>query len=327
MLMSVAAAKLVEVVAAVLWRPNGEFLLAQRPPGKVYAGYWEFPGGKVEPGEPPLQALQRELHEELGIDVIRAWPWIVREYVYSHAHVRLNFFRVMQWHHEPSSRETQALSWQRIDHLDVAPLLPANGPILRALDLPPVLAITDASERGVEHLLDRLRQRLSQGLRMVIVREKQMPRDDLRQLVREVLRLCRPLAVRVLVNGDLETALQTQADGLHLTSAQLLAASARPDLPWCGASCHCAEEMHRAAELGLDYILLGPVLDTPTHPATARLGWRGFAELTSGYALPVYALGGMSLDHLDTARAAGGHGVAMIRGAWDQPTAQSFPSV
>jgi 8-oxo-dGTP diphosphatase len=85
---------IVDVAAAVILRPDGAFLLACRPPGKVYAGYWEFPGGKVEPGEGLADALARELHEELGIDVVSATPWITRVFSYPHATVRLHFFRV-----------------------------------------------------------------------------------------------------------------------------------------------------------------------------------------------------------------------------------------
>src|SRR5918994_6473274 len=98
---------IIEVAAAVLQRPDGSFLLAQRPPGKVYAGYWEFPGGKVEPGEPAAAALARELHEELGIDVECAYPWLTRVFTYPHATVRLNFFRVTRWRGEPHPREDQ----------------------------------------------------------------------------------------------------------------------------------------------------------------------------------------------------------------------------
>src|SRR3954453_12623628 len=87
----------IEVAAAVIQRPDGAFLLAQRPAGKVYAGYWEFPGGKVEPGEPVERALARELHEELGIDVATSYPWLVRVFTYPHATVRLNFRRVLHW--------------------------------------------------------------------------------------------------------------------------------------------------------------------------------------------------------------------------------------
>src|SRR5262249_36996900 len=87
-------AQLIEGAAAVLERADGSFLLAQRPAGKVYAGYWEFPGGKIEAGEAPDAALARELHEELGIDVASAYPWITRVYTYPHGTVRLRFFRV-----------------------------------------------------------------------------------------------------------------------------------------------------------------------------------------------------------------------------------------
>jgi len=101
----VPAAAIVRVAAAVLLRPDGQVLLAQRPAGKPYAGYWEFPGGKLEPGETPRHALDRELDEELGIIVRRATPWLVQEFVYPHAHVELNFFRVFEWEGELASRD------------------------------------------------------------------------------------------------------------------------------------------------------------------------------------------------------------------------------
>ena len=87
---------IVEVVAAVILRPDGQFLLARRPGGKIYSGYWEFPGGKVESNESLLHALERELWEELGIQVRNAYPWVTRVFTYSHATVRLHFFRVVK---------------------------------------------------------------------------------------------------------------------------------------------------------------------------------------------------------------------------------------
>ena len=104
--------KIIEVSAAVLQRPDGSFLLAQRPPGKIWAGYWEFPGGKIEPGETPYHALVRELREELGIEVGTAYPWITRVFTYPHATVRLNFFRVMEWRGELHPHEGQEFAWQ-----------------------------------------------------------------------------------------------------------------------------------------------------------------------------------------------------------------------
>jgi 8-oxo-dGTP diphosphatase len=321
-----ATAQPVEVAAAVILRADGHFLLAQRPEGKVYAGYWEFPGGKVERGEPARAALMRELREELGIEVTHACPWITREYVYPHAHVRLNFFRVLGWEGEPRSREAQALSWQGRGAINVSPLLPANGPVLRALVLPPVLAITDASERGEAAQLDQLDGALEHGLRMVMVREKQMPRARLRVFTAEVLRRCNCAGALVLVNGDEALARASGANGMHLTSAQLLRCAQRPDLTWCGASCHDRRELECAAALDLDYVVLGPVLETPNHPHTHPIGWESFEDMVRGYPLPVYALGGMVLQHLDTASNAGAQGVAMVRGAWAAGARQPFPS-
>ena len=107
--------KIIEVSAAVLQRPDGTFLLAQRPPDKIWAGYWEFPGGKIEPGETPYHALVRELHEELGITVQTAYPWLTRVFTYPHATVRLNFFRVTAWSGELHPHEGQQFSWQHPD--------------------------------------------------------------------------------------------------------------------------------------------------------------------------------------------------------------------
>jgi 8-oxo-dGTP diphosphatase len=320
-----AGAQRVEVAAAVIIRPDGEFLLAQRPPGKVYAGYWEFPGGKIERGEPASAALMRELHEELGIEVTRACPWIAREYTYPHAHVRLNFFRVLGWGGEPRSREGQALKWLRHDGIGVHPLLPANGPVLRALALPPVLAITNAGACGESAQLDRLDVALERGLRMVMVREKEMSRARLRAFTLEVLSRCARTGTCVLINSDVELARGSGAHGVHLTSAQLLQCVQRPDLPWCGASCHDSLELEHAAALGLDYVVLGPVLETPSHPDARPLGWESFAQMVHGYPLPVYALGGMTLQHLRVACDAGAQGVAMVRGAWVPGRGQSFP--
>src|SRR4051812_15940013 len=161
----------VEVVAAIIQRCGGEFLLAQRPAGKVYAGYWEFPGGKIEAGEPAEHALARELHEELGIDIEGCYPWLTRDYVYAHGHVRLNFFRVLAWRGEPHPLEDQAIAWQALEAPSVSPMLPANAPVLASLTLPHEYAITDAGHRGSARMLATLQRRLEQDLKLVQVRE------------------------------------------------------------------------------------------------------------------------------------------------------------
>lgn len=306
----------VDVAVAVLLRPDGATLLARRPRGKAYAGYWEFPGGKLDPGEPVFQALRREIREELDIDIERAYPWITRTFAYPHATVRLHFHRVLAWRGQPRALEHEALAWRRPDSVELEPLLPANGPVLRGLSLPPEYAITQAGELGVERFLARLEARLRSGLRLVQVREKGLGRGALEDLARRVVALARPCAARVLVNADEGLAREAGADGVHLTAERLRGAAIRPDLPWCAASCHSSEELRRAESLGADFVVLGPVRATPSHPDSVPLGWERFRKIAAGAAIPVYALGGITPRDLEQAWSCGAHGIAMVRGAW-----------
>jgi len=309
-------AKPLKVAAAVILKPDGRFLLAQRPAGKPYAGYWEFPGGKVKAHETSEGALRRELQEELGIRAERIYPWLTQVYRYPHATVRLCFHRVVRWSGTPHGRENQQLSWQSAERVDVAPLLPANGPVLRALSLPPVYAISNIAELGRENFMQRLEQALQNGLRLIQVREKYMPRAELENFAAAVITAARRYQAKVLVNGDIRLAQELGADGVHLTSQQLMALERRPQVEWCGASCHDREQLQRAAALGVDFAALAPVLPTLSHPGAPGMGWGAFAQLVEGYSLPAYALGGMRNHHLSTAWAHGAHGIAMMRGAW-----------
>ncbi|MFN3398252.1 MAG: Nudix family hydrolase [Sulfurimicrobium sp.] len=308
--------KTVDVAAAVIVRPDGRFLLARRPDGKPYAGYWEFPGGKIEAGESPFQALARELREELGIGVKHAWPWLVRHFDYEHASVKLHFFRVPAWDGEPRGKEGQVLAWQTPGGVAVAPLLPANGPVLRALALPATLAISNIAEMGEEPFMSRLANALEKGLRLIQLREKSLPPPELARVARRVVTLAHPYGAKVVINADAPLAEAVGADGVHLPSAALMRLEARPGNGLLGASCHSAADLARASELELDYVLLGPVLPTLSHPGAPALGWDAFAALAGEYPLPVYALGGMSPAHLEAAWSAGAHGIAMLRGAW-----------
>jgi 8-oxo-dGTP diphosphatase len=305
-----------EVVAAVLTQPDGRILLAQRPPGKVYAGYWEFPGGKVEAGESLEAALARELHEELGIVVSSAARWITRLFTYPHATVRLNFFRVFAWQGAPHPHEGQMFSWQLPDAVEVTPLLPANFPILKALSLPPLLGISHAESLGVDTFLARLDVALHAGLRMIQLRDKSLPDDIRLQLAREAVRRARPHGARVLVNGSLELARAADADGVHLDSSAAAKLTARPDCDWIGVSCHDAAELAHAAAIKADFALLSPVLPTLSHPGAATLGWESFSALAAASPIPVYGLGGLGRDDVVLARSHGAHGVALLRGAW-----------
>lgn len=306
----------IEVVAAIIERPDRAFLLASRPKGKAYAGWWEFPGGKVEAGETLEQALRRELHEELGITVVKAYPWIVREFDYEHARVRLNFFRVTDWTGEPHPHEGQGgLAWTQADNPTVEPILPANGPILRGLQLPFEYAISEAEKYGIDDFLVRLEARLQGGLGLVQLREKAFAPDDYAALAVAVAERCRAFNARLLINANLDLAARVGA-GVHLNSQQLTTLSARPDLPWVAASCHNATELAQAVALGCDFAVLSPVLPTASHPGEPALGWDAFAKGVRGLPIPVYALGGQSAKTLDMARQHGAQGIAVKGGAW-----------
>lgn len=307
--------KVTLVSAAVLMRGSNEFLLARRPAGKVYAGWWEFPGGKVEAGESFHDALVRELHEELGIAITQATPWLTREFTYPHATVRIRFFRVTAWNGEIHPHEHDAISWLRNDRPPtVEPILPANGPILKGLALPTACALTNAEENGIAEELQRLDTALTAGLRLVQIRDKRLPADVRARFAAEVVARGHAHGAIVVVNDDAMLAQKVGADGLHLSSLTLAATTGRPDFSWVGASCHNAGELRQAATLELDYALLGPVLPTQTHPGKTGLGWGEFEKLVDRCPIPVLALGGLRTDLMETAWKHGGHGIALMRG-------------
>jgi 8-oxo-dGTP diphosphatase len=311
-----APRKIVHVAAAVITRPDGSFLLGQRAPDTFYPGYWEFPGGKVEPGETPRAALMRELHEELGILVDTAWPWLTRQHEYEHAHVSLHFFDVPQWQGVPNAHVHSALRWQRADALDVGPMLPANGPILKALRLPRQMGVTHAWQIGVEVQLDALETALANGLRLVQIRESVLPEEPRQTFIREALARCANVGAVVVINGpEIHTGSGSPA-GIHLTSTQLMACTQRPEAEWVGASCHSRTELEQAAALGLDYALLGHIHATASHPGQAGLGWKTAAGRIAHLPLPVLGIGGLGPEDETQAREHGLHGVAMIRKAW-----------
>ena len=308
----------VDVAVAVLIRSDGAALLARRPETKVYAGYWEFPGGKIEPGEPVREALRREIREELGIEIERAYPWITRVFVYPHAKVRLHFYRVYAWRGEPRAVEHQAIAWQRPDAIELDPLLPANGPVIRSLMLPSEYAITRAGEIGLEPFLSRLEARLRGGLKLIQIREKTLAPRTAAEFAQRVVALAHAHGAKVLLNSDSALAREIGADGVHLTAEQLRNATARPDFPLCGASCHSSEELQRAEALRVDFAVLGPVRATPSHPDAVPLGWERFREIAADAAVPVYALGGIVPRDLEQALSCGAHGIAMVRGSWGE---------
>lgn len=296
----------------------GRVLITQRPPGKPQAGYWEFPGGKIESGEVPGAALERELHEELGVIVESAHPLIRLNHTYAERRVALEVFRVHRFRGEVHAREGQALAWVLPAELSGWNLLPADAPIVVAVRLPPLMLVTPAPGRADGLFLDRLEGVLDCGVELVQLRAPERSRPEYRSLAGKVIEVCRRRGARIVLNAEPGLARALGADGVHLRSARLLSLSGRPLPPsfLVGASCHNATEVRHAEACRLDYLVLGPVRKTASHPGSAVLGWPGFAALGALATLPLYAIGGMRTTDLEQVRDLGGHGVAAMRGLW-----------
>lgn len=307
---------LIHVAAGVLLRPGGEVLFAQRPEGKIAAGYWEFPGGKIEPGETPLAALTRELHEELGVTVRRARPLIRFRHEYSNRSVVLDTWLVEDFDGEAQSREAQAFRWVAPAQLAGWPqALPTVAPIARALRLPAHYVFTPP-EASDDFILDRL-ARLPAG---ALLRLRFPALDDAAYRARAAVLVpaIRAAGLRAVLDRDPRHAAEAGAEGWHATGATLARLAARPDVapPLCLASAHTAAELARVAELGFDGAVLGPVRATSTHPDAAPLGWDGFKARACELPLPVYALGGLGARDAEEAFEARAQGVCGISAYW-----------
>jgi 8-oxo-dGTP diphosphatase len=283
-------------------------LICQRPPHKIYPGEWEFPGGKVEPGEDAQGALARELREELGIEVSAARPLIRLRHVYPELSVDLDTWLVSEWRGEPQSNEHPASAWVKPDEMPRWRLLAADAPIVNALRLPSQLVFTpDAFEPSLACARwpdSMLRLRLPAAGDAVY---------------RAIARALAESGERLLLDRDPDDVERFGAAGFHATAARLRELRARPvgASRWFGASCNDASGLARARELGADYAVLGPVKATRTHPGATPLGWEGFATLAIGAGLPVYAIGGVGPGDLQAAWRHGAQGVAGISAFWD----------
>ncbi len=321
----------IAVAVGVIYNARGEVLITRRHANQHQGGLWELPGGKIEAGEVAYAALQRELHEELGLVVDAARPLIEIPWRYADKAVRLQTFRVISWHadvghdfsvQEGVGREQQPWRWQASDALLPDQFPAANRPLLRALQLPSRFLISGrASDRA--EWLRRLRVAYKRGIRWVQIRwPQEWPMPDITDLQHWLadIRTAFPQDARdplhLVWNGEPETARLLPVDGVHLNRQALLESIVRPELAWVSASCHSPEELARAAALGLDFVWLSPVLPTPSHPEATGLGWDCFARWVRAAQLPVYDLGGVGEAEITHAQAAGAQGVAAISAWW-----------
>ncbi len=310
----------IPVVAGAILDPAGRVLLTRRPDQAHQGGLWEFPGGKLAPGESVQAGLARELQEELGIRLATSEPLIRVHHDYGDRRILLEVRRVLGYGGVPEGREGQPLRWVHPEALDPAELPAADRPVVLALRLPDRYLITGPDPSAPDAFIARLEAALAGGVRLVQLRAPGLDAARFGDLARRAQGVCARRGARLLLNTDPELALDLPHDGLHLSAARLALLHRRPEGEGLvGASCHSAGELARAEALGLDYALLSPVCPTPSHPGVEPLGWGRFAELLDGVALPVYALGGLGPADLGVAKERGAQGIAAIRGLWPEP--------
>lgn len=334
----------VQVVAAVIRRPDGRVLLAQRPQHKHQGGLWEFPGGKVETGETEVAALQRELQEELGL-----WPEVLAPLIrirhdYPDKSVELSVWQVTQWRGESyadalevtrSGREGQPVLWVAPQDFQARQFPAANAPILAAARLPAIWRITPALDM-ITDVQAWARQRLPIGSGAPAdVREGWLLRlpgwttdryvqaaEALIELLAREQEASSSSPIALCLHGDPEVLQRVpSADGFHFNRQQVrqlqtagqVAASLRSRTGQLfSAAAHDDIELASALAVGVDSAWLSPVLATASHPDATPLGWSSWSMMLAKVPMPVYALGGVSPAEVSDARRWGGQGVAGI---------------
>ncbi|MEN8128700.1 MAG: Nudix family hydrolase [Pseudomonadota bacterium] len=311
-------ASYVHVVAAAIINQDCQVLITRRPLDVHQGGTWEFPGGKVEWGEQPLEALRRELEEELDVTPLVSRPLIKFRYEYPDKRVLLDIWQVDRFHGRPVGREGQALKWVVQSKLKDFRFPEANLPILAALRLPKQYLITPDPGEDWQGFLVILRKALRNGCGLIRFRAYTLSDEDYCRCAKEVIQLCRDYSAYVLIDRRIDWVEMLGADGIHLNSRSLMESQQRP-LPLTqlvAASCHNLEELLQANRIGSDLAVVSPVKATRSHPGRDGLGWQEFAALCDSAVMPVYALGGMRPADMDRVWHHGGQGIAAIRSLW-----------
>lgn len=310
---------IIHVAVGAVEGADGRILITKRSEDVHQGGLWEFPGGKLEAGETLVGGLRRELEEELGIHVLASEPLIRIHHDYGDRRVLLDVHRISDFRGDPHGREGQPLDWIHPGAMLAEDFPAADRPIINALRLSDNMLITPDLDGDESAFLRRVGIALRSGVRLLQLRLPGVSQALYRRFTLRCRELCAEYSADLVANppsGDW-SALPAGV-GLHLNSRRLMDLSARPwvDSGFVGASCHHESELQHAEALGLDYAVLSPVARTSSHPNSAPLGWERFQAMTEEASIPVYALGGMDLQDVPTAKRHGGQGIAAIRSLW-----------
>jgi 8-oxo-dGTP diphosphatase len=304
--------KSVRVSAGILIK-NNKILLTQRLKTQPYPYFWEFPGGKKKDRESYFSCLKRELHEEIGINVKDAKKWIQRQYVRDGINIKIIFYIVHSWSGKISAKEVNDYRWidPKTNDSILKKILPKNKYLLKALRLPPFYLISNFDELRYKIKKINLSEKV-----FLQIREKELKKHDV-EFIYESLRDKDKLTL--IQNFDNKTQLKN-VKNIHLPSKYLKKEAIKKiknKYKLIGASVHNLKELRLAESLGVDYILVGPVLKTKSHDKAKPIGWSKFNEIANESDTPVYALGGMCFEHLASALRNGAVGISSKSKLWD----------
>lgn len=307
----------VHVAVGVIRNKANQYLISKRHAHLHQGGLWEFPGGKVESNETVYDALCRELHEEIGIEVKYAEPLLKISYSYPDKDVYLDVWLVDDFTGIAASSTEQAVKWVCLSELSNYNFPLANKSILKCLSLSTYYAITGKFQNKEDYIFHFTRC-LNKGIKLIQLRYTADNSEALISLANISKSLCEKENAKLVVNADADFLQRCDVDGIHLNSHRLFQYSSRPINPdkILVASVHNINELQQAIKIEADFVVVSPVLKTTSHPDAIPLGWDGFEEIISHSSIPVFALGGMKQDILPKVKQYGAFGIAAISEFW-----------
>lgn len=310
----------VKVVVGVIEHPeSGKILIAKRKANQHLSGFWEFPGGKINANELATDALNRELSEELGIEVSASYPLTQIEHDYQDKQVLLDVWHVTNWHGTASGRENQEVQWVSKNQLLSYDFPEANRSILIKLLLPDICTITPALVNDLSEFTSVVKLCLETGVNMIVLRLSDDSDVSETKCITAIREQDIDNNLKIIVNNSINKVDFKYVNGVHLKSRNLFNYIERPiDTQYLlGASCHNVEEIEQAIKIDADYLFISPIKKTLSHPEAEPMGWDEFRKLCELTHKPVFALGGMKPEDINTAKNEGAHGIAVLNEIWN----------
>jgi 8-oxo-dGTP diphosphatase len=323
---NIAADQAIHVVAGLIRHPHdaSKIFISRRKSGAHLEQLWEFPGGKVKPGEARFHALKRELEEETGIRVLAALPFMSLFHRYKEKKIFLDVWEVISFSGEAEGLEGQEVSWVSQHHLDDYTFPEADIPVLNALSLPRELLITpDMPEQHEDSFVRQFEQLTTRRVYpLVQFRSHHLDDKTYAGVAARLNEICSVNGQKLIISRPtikrLRSTLFDDYEWRHLNSSILQGLSSKPfdRAVKMSASCHDKQELKMAERLGCDFALLSTVRDTTSHPGRKIKGWYQIKKLIQPCRLPVYALGGVRRRDFSSSRFQGAIGVAGISDFW-----------